>query len=131
VGEDEARALVARWFEIWRANDLGIVDEIFADPVIRHTGRGTERLSRKDYKGRLVQVQRVLRGARTTIDDQVVAGDRVWTRATSRGVNLETPDSEPATVMTWMMIHRIADERIAESWTTTLAGIDWQGRAGS
>lgn len=128
MGDDEARALVARWFEIWRANDLGIVDEIFADPVTRHTGMGTERLALKDYKERLVQVQRVLRGAQTTIDDQVVSGDRVWTRATSRGVNLETAtaDAEAATVLTWLMVHRIADGRIAESWTATLAGVDWQ-----
>ena len=128
MGEAEARALVARWFEIWRANDIGIVDEIFADPIVRHTGMGTERLSLKQYKERLVQAQRVLRGAKTTIDDQVVDGDRVWTRATSRGVNVETAtaDAESATVMTWLMIHRIADGRIAESWTATLPGVDWQ-----
>jgi hypothetical protein len=64
-----------------------------------------------------------MRGAVTTIDDQVVAGDRVWSRATSRGINLEGDD---ATVMTWMVIHRIADGKIAETWAVTSHGVEWE-----
>lgn len=84
---------------------------------------GTERLTREQYRKRLVQSQRVMRGAATTIDDEVVGGDKVWCRATSRGVNLDTSE---ASVMTWMVIHRIEGERLAESWTLALPGVEWE-----
>lgn len=124
MGDDEARALVRRWWDgIWREGDLTIVDELCTEPYIRHTGMGTERLTRAEYKKKLIQSQRVLRGAETTIDDEVVVGDKVWTRATSRGVNLEGADKA---VMTWMVIHRIEDGRLAEVWAATLPGVEWK-----
>jgi ketosteroid isomerase-like protein len=124
VDDNEARALVRRWWDgIWREGHLDLVDELCTDPYTRHTGMGTERLSHDEYKQKLVQTQRVLRGAVTTIDDEVVAGDKVWSRATSRGVNL---DAEHGQVMTWMVIHRIEDGRLAEVWAATLPGIEWE-----
>ena len=123
VTDDEARALVRRWWDgIWREGDLGIVDELCTDPFIRHTGMGTERLGHEEYKKKLVQTQRILRGAVTTIDDEVVVGDKVWSRATSRGVNFEHLDGA---VMTWMVIHRIEGDRLAEVWAATLPGVEW------
>ena len=120
----EARALVRRWWDgIWREGDLDIVHELCTDPFTRHTGMGSERLTHEQYKQKLVQTQRILRGAVTTIDDEVVDGDKVWSRATSRGVNLEHLDS---TVMTWMVIHRIEGDRIAEVWAATLPGVEWE-----
>ena len=59
----------------------------------------------------------------TSIEDQVVSGDRVWTRATSRGVNLTTDD---ASVITWIVVHRIEGDRIAETWSATLPGVEWE-----
>ena len=124
MGDDEARALVQRWWDgIWGEGDLSILEELVAEPYVRHTGMGTERLSHAEYKKKLVQTRRVMRGAVTTIDDQVVSGDKVWSRATSRGINLEGDD---ATVMTWMVIHRIADGKIAETWAITTYGVDWE-----
>ena len=72
---------------------------------------------------KLVQTRQALRDAVTTIDDQVIAGDRVWSRATSRGVNHVT--SEPA-VVTWIVVHRVERGRIAETWAATLAGTEWK-----
>jgi hypothetical protein len=124
VTDDDARALVRRWWDgIWREGDLSIVDELCTDPFIRHTGMGTERLGLDEYKKKLVQSQRILRSAVTTIDDEIVVGDRVWSRATSRGVNLEHLDGS---VMTWMTIHRIEDGRLAEVWAATLPGVEWE-----
>jgi ketosteroid isomerase-like protein len=123
VSDDEARALVRRWWDVWRDGDLAIVEELCTDPFTRHTGMGTERLGLEEYKRKLVQTQRILRGAVTTIDDEVVVGDRVWSRATSRGVNIEHLDRS---VMTWMVIHRIEDGRIAEVWAATLPGVEWE-----
>jgi hypothetical protein len=124
VGDEEARALVRRWWDgIWREGDLGIVEELCTDPYTRHTSIGTERLSHGEYKEKLLQSQRVLRGAVTTIDDEVVVGDKVWSRATSRGINVEHVEGS---VMTWMVIHRIEDGRLAEIWAATLPGVEWE-----
>ena len=84
---------------------------------------GSESISLEQYKRKLVQTRQALRDAVTTIDDQAVSGDRVWTRATSRGVNFAT--AEPA-VVTWIVIHRIERGRIAETWAATLAGTEWK-----
>lgn len=124
---DEALAveLVRRWWtDVWGGDDLSVLDEICADPYVRHTGLGTERVSLAEYERRLTQQRQVLRHATTTIDDQVVSGDKVWTRATSRGVDFTAIDRS---VMTWITIHRIEDGRIAEAWVSTLPGVEWEG----
>lgn len=124
MGDEDARALVRRWWDgIWGDGELDIVDEICTDPYVRHTGMGTERLTRAEYKGKLVRTREVLYGAVTTIDEQVVVGDRVWTRATSRGVHLAAADRS---VMTWMVLHRIEGDRLAEVWAATLPGVEWE-----
>jgi hypothetical protein len=124
VGDDDKRALVDRWWSIWRDGDPGVVDDLCTDPYRRHTSMGSECITRDEYKKRLVATMSVMRGAATTIDDQVVDGDKVWTRATSRGVNLTTDDR---TVITWMVVHRIEGDRIAETWAATLPGVEWKG----
>lgn len=117
------RRLTERWWqEVWRDGDLDVVDEILTDPFVRHTSLGTSVSSRSEYKRMLADFQRVLCRPETTIDDQVIAGDRVWTRATSRGLNRETGEQ---IVVTWLLIQRTVGERIAEHWVATMNGVDW------
>lgn len=123
MDENLALRLTTRWWdEVWRDAQLDVIDEIFADPFVRHSGVGTQVVSRRDYKSMIDEFQRTLCRPQTTIDDRTISGDRVWTRATSRGLNRET--GEP-TVLTWMLIQRIAGDRIAEHWSLTMRGIDW------
>lgn len=110
------------WEEIWRDGDIDVVDELLTDPFYRHSNLGSSVTSRGDYKKLLTEQQRTLCRPITTIDDRATAGDRVWTRATSRGLNRETGES---TVVTWMLIQRIANGRIAEHWAFTVRGIEW------
>lgn len=123
MGDEEALALVRRWYDIWREDDLSVVDELCTDPYIRHTGMGTERLPLAEYKKKLAQTTRVLKGAVTTIDDFVVDGDKVWSRATSRGVSLEAVDKA---VMSWIVVHRIEGGKLAEVWAATVPGVEWE-----
>jgi len=123
VDEDLALRLTTRWWdEVWRDAQLDVIDEIFADPFVRHSGVGTQVVARRDYKSMIGEFQRTLCRPQTTIDDRTISGDRIWTRATSRGLNRETGES---TVLTWMLIQRIAGDRIAEHWSLTMRGIDW------
>ena len=110
------------WDEIWRDGRLDAVDQLFTEPFVRHTGTGSEKVTRKAYKGRLAEFQRVLWHVDTRIDDRVVDGDKVWTRATSKGINRETGERS---VVTWLIVQRIEDGRIAEHWVATFTGVEW------
>ena len=110
------------WDDVWRDGNLDALDEFLADPFVRHTGTGSERVDLRAYKGRLSEFQRVMSRAETVIDDRAVAGDRVWTRATSRGINRETGERS---VVTWLIVQRIENDRIAEHWVATFPGVDW------
>ena len=120
---DDPLAVSQRWWdEIWRDGNLDAVDELFTEPLTRHTGSGTESTSRVAYKGRLAEAQRVLSRVQTTIDDRVVDGDKVWTRATSTGINRETGERA---LVTWLLVQRVVDGRISEQWVATFPGVDW------
>jgi ketosteroid isomerase-like protein len=121
--DDEARALVhAWWHRVWGEGDLDLMDEILTDPYTRHTSLGTETITVREYKLKLANSQRALYRPNTVFNDEVVAGDKVWIRATSTGVNLETGD---VANMTWLVIHRIENGRLAEAWIAALAGVRW------
>jgi ketosteroid isomerase-like protein len=110
------------WDQVWRASDVAQIDELMADPYVRHNASGTEVVSRAALKDAFVQYQRVLRSPVTTVDSWARAGDTIFLRATSRGVNIET---ERQQVVTWMVAYRFEGLRIAEGWIATLADVDW------
>jgi SnoaL-like polyketide cyclase len=122
--EQDAAAIVGRyWDGLWTRRDLSVIDELIADPYIRHSSTGTRSMTRAEFKREIKQAWQLLHDPATTIDDQVAAGDRVWTRATTQGVNLDTGEKS---VLTWLVVHRLVDGRLAESWSATLPGVDWR-----
>jgi hypothetical protein len=110
------------WLEIWRDGNLDAADEILTDPFVRHTGMGTSVSPRAEYKSMLADFQRTLCRPETVIDDRALGEDTVWTRATSRGLNRETGE---LAVVTWMLVQRMVDGRIAEHWVLTVRGVAW------
>ena len=116
------------WDGVWGQRRLDLIDELMADPYTRHSAAGSQILRREELKGELVQYWRVLSDAVTTVDDQVIAEDRVWTRATMRGIDLESGGA--TNVLTWLIVHRFADGRFVESWSATLPGVDWTTGSG-
>jgi ketosteroid isomerase-like protein len=122
--DEDAATVVGRYFDgLWARRDLAVIDELIAEPYVRHSSSGTRTLTRAEFKREVQQAWRLLHDATTTIDDQVSAGDRVWTRATTRGVDLDTGETS---VLTWLIVHRLAGGRLAESWGATLPGVDWR-----
>jgi crotonobetaine/carnitine-CoA ligase len=122
--EQDPREIVARYWEgLWQRRDLDVVDELMGEPYIRHSSAGTRVLTRAELKRELRKAWQLLHGATTTIDDQVTGGDKVWTRATSQGLDLSTGATS---VVTWLVVHRLAAGRLVESWSATLPGVDWR-----
>ena len=120
----ELSALVRRyWDGVWGERDLTVLDDLMTDPYTRHSALGNHVLTREQLKQEIAHSWELLHGARTTIDDQIMGVDRVWTRATSTGVNLQTGERS---VLTWLIVHRVEDGRFAESWSATLPGVDWR-----
>ena len=90
---------------------------------MRHTGTGSETVSAAPPTGAAwPSSSACLSRVETTIDDRVVDGDCVWTRATSKGINRETGERS---VVTWLIVQRIEDGRIAEHWVATFPGVEW------
>jgi hypothetical protein len=119
----DPQAVIARWWsEVWGQGRLELIDEMVADTYVSHGADGTRARTRAELKADMVQYQRVLYRPSTTIDDQVVAGDVVWSRLTSRGVNVQT--QEPITI-SWLTVSRVVDGRIEESWVLHGPGVDW------
>jgi len=124
VTDDEARAFQADWWgEVWQKGDVGRLDDLVADTYRHHSASGTIVLARDELKTRIVQYQRVLHGAVTTVDAYAISGDLLWQRATSQGVNLETG---ARSTVTWMVTHRFADGRLVEGWAATVPDVDWR-----
>ena len=120
---DDPLAVSQRWWdEVWRDGRIDAIDDLFTEPLVRHTGSGSETVTRRAYKGRIAEAQRILSRVRTTIDDRVVDGSTVWTRATSNGINRETGERA---LVSWLLLQRVVDGRIAEQWVATFPGVDW------
>ena len=98
-------AVVRRWLdEVWMAGDLDAVDELVAERYVRHGPSGTVVRDRDALRDDMRQYFRVLHKPVITVDDQAVAGDRVWTRMTIEGVDLEAGTTR---LMTWLQVFRI------------------------
>jgi predicted SnoaL-like aldol condensation-catalyzing enzyme len=111
------------WSELWAQGRVEVIDEIYQPTFVRHHGNGSDTTTRSEYVKRFGEFQRVLHRPETTVDDHAISGDTVWMRATSRGLNKET--GEMSTV-TWLVVQRLENDRIAEQWVMTAAGVDWR-----
>ena len=124
TADDADRFLDRWWREVWQDGNVNVIEDLFVDGYVQHSSRGNVRLSHKEFKTRMVQYQRVLHGASTTVDDRIVSGDTLWMRATSRGVNLET---NGGSLVTWMICYRFEGDRVAEGWVASVPDVDWHG----
>ena len=116
-------ALVSRlWEQIWIRGEFDDVDALIADPYIRHTRAGTTTLSPSAYASHISSATRTTRGTKVTIVDIASADDMVFARLHLDAVNLETGNTVR---LTWLTQYRIADGKVAESWTLHQSGLDW------
>ena len=122
----DAATLLQRWWnELWGAGNLDVLGELLAPLYTRHDQNGTRTFTVEQYRDEIDRYTDLMEGARTTIDDMAVAGDRVWARCTTHTATLASPDDLAPLAIAWMIVHRLEGGRIAESWVLYRAGLDW------
>jgi ketosteroid isomerase-like protein len=103
--------------------DLSVIAELIAEPFVRHGVTGSATRTHAELRDDLRQYQKALGKPVITVHDRVVDGDKVWSRTTMRGANLQT--GEPRTI-DWIQIHRVVDGKIVEVWTLHAVDVNWQ-----
>ena len=101
---------------------MGAVDDLVAEPFVRHGIGGTVRRSHKELKHDLGEYRKALGRPAIDVRDRTVDGDKVWSRTTMRGAHSIT--GEPRRI-DFIQIHRVADGRIVEVWTLHATDVDW------
>jgi predicted ester cyclase len=125
VGVEENKALIRRFYAEIDAGNLAAMDELVAEDYVNHhpppfPGLASGREGLKEA----FQIFWEATPGRHVIEDQVAEGDRVVTRLTAYGRHEgELPGGLAPTgkelEMSAVAIHRIADGRIAEHWSST------------
>lgn len=111
------------WDEVWGEQRLDLVSELVGEPYVRHSAAGTVTRDHAGLREDLTQYWRVLHRPRVSFDDMAVAGDKIWSRVTMEGVNIETGDVR---TVSWLQVHRFVDDRIVESWMLYANDVDWR-----
>ena len=73
------------WERVWLERDLDALEDLVADPIVRHTAEGTETLTRLELRRRLAAAFEAVRASEVSMDALVADGDAVWVRLTLRG----------------------------------------------
>jgi predicted ester cyclase len=118
----EANARVVRDVEAaWQANDMDAIDRYVADDFVAHTP-GADQLppGREGAKGAHQQSLGAMVDRRTTIEDLVADGDRVFIRSSFTGTHSKEFMGVPTTGRKITVdnydIVRIADGRATDHW---------------
>jgi steroid delta-isomerase-like uncharacterized protein len=118
---DDARTVVLRHHElIWSEGDVDAVDELYAADFVGHHPGGADWIGRDAVKVIVRAIRAAFPDFHESVDDVIVAGDRVVTRFTASGTHLGTLSGIEATgrriAITEMGIFRVANGRIVEKW---------------
>jgi steroid delta-isomerase-like uncharacterized protein len=112
------KELVRRWIAFANAGFRGTFDDFIAADYVGHLGGGT--MDRAELERTERAFMDAFPDATHSIDDLFAEGDRVALRATARGTHrgefVGVPPTNRSVEFTAMVMYRIRDGRIAESW---------------
>ena len=115
---DQNKELIRRWIAFADAGFRGDFGDYIAVDYVGHLGGGD--MDRSELERLERAFHRSFPDTQYTIDDLVAEGDRVVLRATSRGTHREefhgVARTDRRVEFTAMVIYRIRDGRIVESW---------------
>jgi predicted ester cyclase len=109
------------WAEGLNRGDVSAADRVFEPDCIFHVAGSPERnLDLAGFKQLVAGLLAAFPDLRITIEDQVVAGDKVTTRWTAEGTNTGPlgdgkPTGKRATI-DGLILDRVIGDRVAERW---------------
>lgn len=110
-----------RWVEGLNRRDIAVADETFApDCVIHITGSPDPNLSVDGFKQMVGGLLAAFPDLHFSIEDQIVAGDKVGTRWTAEGTNTgpfgEVPPTGRRVHVDGLILDRVENGRVVERW---------------
>jgi steroid delta-isomerase-like uncharacterized protein len=116
-----ATAYEERWVEALNRGDISAADEVFAPGCVVHiTGSPARDLPLEGFKQMVAGLLAAFPDLRFTIEDQVVAADRVATRWLAEGTHTgplgEVPPTGRRIRVDGLILDRIDGGRVIERW---------------
>jgi steroid delta-isomerase-like uncharacterized protein len=123
VEDQDNRAAVRRWAELWSTGDLAHTDRVFAGDVRDHRMSPVSSIEGIEGEKRFIaSIRSSFPDLQVEIEDMVVERDRIAARVVHRGTHrgdfLSISPTGRSVVYEGTVIFRIADHRIAERWGT-------------
>ena len=109
------------WIDGLNRGDVSVADKVFAADCVIHINGSPERnLDVAGFKQMMTGLLAAFPDFRLTVEDQIVAGDKVATRWVAEGTNSAPFGNVPATGrrvrVDGLILDRVADGRIVERW---------------
>jgi steroid delta-isomerase-like uncharacterized protein len=117
------KAVAKRFYDAWNARDLDAFDEIIAADAVDHDPQNpfSEMRGPAGAKRTAAMYHSAYSDGRFEVHEQIAEGDFVVTRWTGVGTHdgelMGIPPTGRSVAIAGITIDRIADEKIAESWT--------------
>jgi steroid delta-isomerase-like uncharacterized protein len=117
----EITAYERTWIDGLNRGDVSAADRAFAPDCVIHINGGPDpNLDLNGFKEMMGGLLMAFPDLRLTIEDQIVAGDKVATRWTAEGTNTGTFGPVPATGRrvhtSGLILDRIVDGKVVERW---------------
>lgn len=117
---EESKALGRRIVEAINNSNLTAVDELLASGYVNRTPFPGTTPDREGFKQGLTKIRAAFPDFRYTVEDEIVAGDKLVHRLTARGTQKGEFQGAPATgkQVAWSEIHirRLANGKVVEYW---------------
>ena len=120
MSTESNKAVVQRFREALDAGDLDGAFAVFAPNAIVHMGSAPEPLSMEGFKQMGQLLLSAFTGSTSTVEDMIAEGDKVVSQITFRGSHtgdlMGIPPTGKSVAMSEIIIDRVADGQIVESW---------------
>jgi len=109
------------WIEGLNRGDISVAEKVFATDCVIHTNGSPERnLGLDGFKQMLAGLLAAFPDLNVTVEDQIVAGDKVATRWVAVGTHTGAFGSVPATGrqmrIDGLILDRVVDGKVVERW---------------
>ena len=120
MSTESNKAVVQRFRDALDAGDLDGAMAVFAPNAVVHMSSAPEPLTLEGFKHLGEVLLSAFPGGTSTVEDMIAEGDKVVSRLTFRGTHtadlMGIPPTGKSVAMSEIIIDRLADGKIVESW---------------